>query len=63
MQSFIPWFYRYLMLRLKELVITPREFHPHETHFFSLFIKALPCHKKYIYDKLLNINEILRKLW
>jgi hypothetical protein len=46
----------------RDLVIVLREFHPYETHSFPLFIKAMPCHKKCIYDRLLNANETLIKL-
>ena len=46
----------------KELVTVPREFHPHEARFFSLFIKMLPCHQKCIRGRLLNANETLVKL-
>jgi hypothetical protein len=46
----------------RELVTVPREFHPHETQFFSLFIKTLTCHQKCICDRLLNANETLVKL-
>jgi hypothetical protein len=38
-----------------------REFYPHKTHFFSLFVKTLSCHKKCIRDRLLNTNETLIK--
>jgi hypothetical protein len=43
-----------------ELVIMPREFHPHEIHFFSL-IKNVVTHQKRLYDSLLNTNETLMK--
>jgi hypothetical protein len=45
-----------------KLVIVPREFHPHETHFFSLFLKMLPRHQKHLCDSLLNANENMMKL-
>jgi len=43
----------------RELVIMQREFYPHETHFFSLFLKR--CHiikNAYIRGNLLSANEI-----
>jgi hypothetical protein len=45
----------------RELIIVPREFHPHETHF-SLFLKMLLHHQKCLCDTLLNANETLIKL-
>jgi hypothetical protein len=45
----------------RELVTVPREFHPHKTQFFYLFIKTLTCHQKYICDRLLNTNETLTR--
>jgi hypothetical protein len=46
----------------RELVTVPKEFYPYETQFFSLFIKTLSCHQKYICGSLLNTNETLVKL-
>jgi len=34
-----------------------REFDPHKTHFFSLFLKTLPHHQMCLCDSLLNANE------
>jgi hypothetical protein len=32
------------------------EFHPHETHFISLFINTLSHHQKYLHDSLFNVH-------
>ena len=45
----------------KELVIVPREFHSHDTHFFSIFLNALSYHKKCLCDNLFNADETLMK--
>jgi len=56
------WFHRHLILTHKELVIVPSEFHLHETQY-SLFIKTLAYHQKYICDRLLNANETLNETY
>ena len=40
----------------------PKEFHFHETQFFSLFKKILPHHNKCLCRGLLNTNQTLMKL-
>jgi hypothetical protein len=62
MESFIPWFHRYLISRLIELVIVLREFRLDETYFFSLFLNILSCHPKYLCGNLFNINKTHVKL-
>jgi hypothetical protein len=43
-------------------IVMSREFLPHETHLFSLFIKTFSCHQKHICERLLNANETLVEL-
>ena len=42
----------------RELVIMPREFYPHKTHFISLFLNKLSC----LCGNLINANETHIKL-
>jgi hypothetical protein len=37
--------------------IVEKGFHPHETHFTSLFINTLPHHQKYLHGSLFNAHE------
>lgn len=46
----------------RELVLMSKEFIPHKTYIFSLFLKALLRHKKYLYGSILNTNETLMTL-
>jgi hypothetical protein len=46
----------------KELIIAPRVFHHHETHFFSLFVKTLPSDQIYLRGMLLNASKTIMKL-
>jgi hypothetical protein len=39
-----------------ELVTVLEEFHPHETHFFSLFLNMAPHHKKCLHGSLLLVH-------
>jgi hypothetical protein len=38
--------YAFNSMTHRELVSVPREFHAHETHFLSLFLKTLPHYQK-----------------